>query len=344
MNSPSTRTGSRRDWSRMILAASALYCGVGLAYAVFRTPSSTGIVCDAPVADYGHLPLGSNYSQTFVVENRSPTDCQIKAIVPACACTIVDSLVFPISLKSGQTLNVPVVLQGKRPLGLQTRNLRVITDRPGDPGLVLSLQGEIVSQFKLSPSRIDLETLNTAHEVSARAQIQTVNKTPFKILGCAASIPELKVRVDDSQRDGQTVIHIETRNKLPAGTLRGYAVVEAESTVGEYIHLLIDATVEGAAVCEPDVLFIEDPAREFKMELKVRSHEAGTRCEIEGFELPGHKVTAASPNEQDRSRLLIRVSGNSHDLHRKNLRLHTTHGDLLVPICIAGRDDESTGP
>ncbi len=328
--------------SRIIGPAVTALALVALAVAAAAEPETAAtLVAPAPSYDAGSVEAGTSVTHTFELVNRGskPVAISVKA---DCGCTTTD---YDPSIPPGGTGKVTAALDTRRVRGRVSKAVRVRTDDPSQPPVVLTITVEASRALDVHPNDHPLLRGAIGAVAPLELTVAAPDGAPFEI-----------VRVEDDPALRAAVAPLADPNATPsAGTGRRYRVTLTPSptlAVGthhpkvtlittrpkaERFELEATVVVTGPLTVTPQMLQIESqkpqgilrittsrPATPFHVlgveagnpafTAKLVTVEKGRRYQVEvGYQKtasdrPANTLIKISTDEPSQPLLLVRVS------------------------------------
>ncbi len=203
--------------------------------------------------DFGQISQGEKVTHVFVISNAGGDLLEIKDVKPSCGCTVAEP--DKKSLAPGESTNLVVTFDSKGRYGKQKKIIRVTTNDPENPVIMLTLKGKVTAPTGENATYPILYFPETQHDfgkvkegtvVEYIFRFQNTGKAPLKIsdvktsCGCTAALLSserlapgeegtLKVELDTSKRSGKmsrTITITSNDPKDPVKILTVYADVQ----------------------------------------------------------------------------------------------------------------------
>lgn len=229
----------------------------------------------APEFDFGTVSQGEVVKHDFVIENRGGVDLHIQRVVPACGCT-ASSASNPV-IAPGAKGVVSVEFNTTGFSGTKRKTIRVHTDDPEQPSVVLAIRGEILPDVIVEPSRLlfgalggNPGELTTEQEVTVRVRegvgisLGTIrNHSGRVVLDLLEDTPKFKRFKASLAAD------------LPQGAVRDRVVVELKGGKRRSLNVPVVAKIRGDIEVKPSAVsfgVFDTSTTSLKRSVRVESH------------------------------------------------------------------------
>lgn len=227
----------------------------------------------APVYDFGSVAQGKTVVHGFSFVNEGEAELVIERVVPACGCTIA-SLTHD-RYQPGEKGRIDVSFDSAGFWGNKVKSVRVYSNDPRRPSYVLTVQGVVVREVEVNPSRIYFGSIRRGTGSERPFSVSTSNPD-LKILAVESKSEYLNVEMPSVADEGG-IYHgtVALTSKVPVGMFRHRIVVKTTSTEYPVLTIPVFARIEGDLVVEPqDISFglvniSQEPAEGFQAEAKV---------------------------------------------------------------------------
>ncbi|MDD2942958.1 MAG: DUF1573 domain-containing protein [bacterium] len=227
----------------------------------------------APVYDFGSVAQGKTIVHGFSFVNEGEAELVIQRVVPACGCTIA-SLSHD-RYQPGEKGRIDVTFDSSGFWGNKVKSVRVYSNDPRRPSYVLTVQGVVVREVEVNPSRIYFGSVRGGTENEKSFSVST-SSSELKILEVESKSEYLKVKMP-IVADDNGIYHgtVALSNKVPVGMFRHRIVVKTTSNEYPVLTIPVFARIEGDLVAEPqDISFglvniSQEPTGGFQAEARV---------------------------------------------------------------------------
>nr|WP_320048580.1 DUF1573 domain-containing protein [uncultured Desulfuromonas sp.] len=192
--------------------------------------------------DMGTLYAGQKSKQVFVIENHGDETLEIKKIVTTCGCTSAlsrDTLIAP-----GEATELTVKFDSRN---FQGRVVKGITLYSNDPKgkTELRLRGNIVTELKLQPVRIQLGTVEKGQVVKIPLTLSNDSDLPvtdLKLL-CTSHTMNVEPVPQQIEAGGRVELMLTvTVPKNPQLTVNGYVLISGQGHVMNKLRIPMTGT------------------------------------------------------------------------------------------------------
>lgn len=166
--------------------------------------------------DFGDIKQGEKVSHTFVLSNGGGDLLKISDVKASCGCTAAAP--EKKELAPGESTNLVVTFNSAGRMGKQSKTIRIFSNDPENPELVLSFTGNVVSASQVSDGAPTIYFSETQHDFGKVNEGDKVNYT-FNFANKGTS--ELKIN-DIKTSCGCTAALLSQDNLAPGqeGTLK----------------------------------------------------------------------------------------------------------------------------
>lgn len=116
------------------------------------TQAATNLYVASDTLDLGTVREGAVVNATFKVENRGEENLVITSVQASCGCTAVKLTDEEKTIAPGETRDIVAMFDTKGRLGMQRKYITLMTNDPGAPSYRLTLQAQVETLFRVTPS------------------------------------------------------------------------------------------------------------------------------------------------------------------------------------------------
>jgi len=125
--------------------------------------------------DFGDIKQGEKVSHTFVLSNAGGDLLKISDVKASCGCTAAAP--EKNELAPGESTNLVVTFNSAGRMGKQSKTIRIFSNDPENPELVLSFTGNVVSATQVSDGAPTIYFTETQHDFGKVNEGDKVNYT-----------------------------------------------------------------------------------------------------------------------------------------------------------------------
>lgn len=166
--------------------------------------------------DFGDIKQGEKVSHTFVISNGGGDLLKISDVKASCGCTAAAP--EKKELAPGESTNIVVTFNSTGRMGNQSKTIRINSNDPENPEMVLSFTGNVISASETSAGTPTIYFTETQHDFGKVNEGDKVNYT-FNFANKGSSVLTIK---DIKTSCGCTAALISQDNLTPGqeGTLK----------------------------------------------------------------------------------------------------------------------------
>ena len=188
------------------------------------------LVASQTVIDAGHFSRGDRIEVEFTLANQGEGDLLIRAVQPACGCTVAS---FDKKVAPGGTGKVHAFVDTTNFSGVIAKALTVLSNDPDTPRLQLTGKAEVQAHVLSEPSYVRFVATRTVPTPATGVVVFSPDDRAFKVTGVRSNLPFVKATVREATaaervpgNDGpQWRIEAELAADAPVGPLRDFLVV-----------------------------------------------------------------------------------------------------------------------
>jgi hypothetical protein len=194
-----------------------------------KTPQ---LAVDKAVIDAGRVSRGERIRVEFVLENRGEGALEIRAVQPACGCTVAS---FDRTVAPGARGKVEAVVDTTAFSGPISKSLTVVSNDPDHPRLLLTVQAEVQAHLLSSPSTVRFVHTRTLPAETVGVTVFSPDEAGLAVTAVESLLPHVTASAREATES----------ERVAAGTGRQWrieATLDAEAPIGPLRDFLIVRT------------------------------------------------------------------------------------------------------
>ncbi|MBU0678756.1 MAG: DUF1573 domain-containing protein [Verrucomicrobia bacterium] len=214
------------------------------------------IVCVQPSYDFGKADSGQVIEHTFEVRNSGQTSLEITRVKPSCGCTVANlsrKIVPP-----NETAEITTRLNLRGRSGRQRKHITVESNDPQNPGLRLTLEGDVINELEVRPNRIFYGQIQSTNPITRAIEIISQSETPLNITDIIVSHPQIETALETLQEGKHFRLQVVLN---PAGltepVLRGTIRLRTDSPRYPDINVEVSGMIVGALIVAPEKIVLQ---------------------------------------------------------------------------------------
>jgi len=260
------------------------------------------------VHNFGAVRQGSKVSHTFLVTNQGTSPLSIEKIIAGCGCTAARATAEAVA--PGATEKITVTFDTTGFVGSKSKTVRVFTNDPENPSLVLEMKGEVRAPLQIVPRRLVFdrvllgESTGASEEVTITAETEEAAK---KIVVKEAS-PSLQVH-ELGGKGLHRRYRVEVTGDEP-GEIRDRISIDIPGVLPSPMNLPVLAVITPPIKLSPSSLNLTLVKGRERIVRRVRvEHATGaTPFRVTGVKSDNPSIKAELKEDPDMRRHLIEVS------------------------------------
>lgn len=223
----------------LALGFGSLGCVVG----VTPSPTSSGprVFAEAPLHDFGEVPIGTVVRHVFPVQNRGGRPLTLRPVRAACACAVDVSAGG--TLAAGQSGWVEVAFDTAGAGGRRVRTVAIETNDPETRELVLTLQGTVVADVVVTPEKVFFGRVPRGASRERTVEVETAPGVSVRrVVKASRRLAVRSVRLAGPRRGIR--LHVTLRPQTRPGTFDDSIVVTTTSRRQSEIRIPVLGLVE----------------------------------------------------------------------------------------------------
>lgn len=288
---------------------------LALLFILLSAPVASGEELSVPKAalresvhNFGVVKQGSKVSHTFLVANQGSSPLSIEKIIAGCGCTAVRATAD--SVAPGTTTQIMVTFDTAGFVGPKSKTVRVFTNDPETPSLVLELKGEVKAPLSIVPRRLvfDRVLLGTSKGASEEVTITADSAEAARKIVVKEASPSLQVH--DLGGEGiYRRYRVEVVGEEP-GEIRDRISVDIPGVLSSPMNLPVLAVITPPVKLSPSSLNLTLVKGRERIVRRIRVEHAagGTPFKVTGVTSDTPSIKAELKEDPDLRRHLIEVS------------------------------------
>ena len=239
---------------------------------VAHATAAPQIQCDSPQYEFGELSSDVPIEHTFVITNNGDEPLTISDVKSSCGCTTTDLKSAVVS--PGESVDLQVKAKLVARTGIQSKTVKVHSDDPKTPELVLSIKGQVTAPVMLEPYRLYFgnvkpnDQLVKAVKVLLEEPETTITRVEVldeKNFPLASDNPNWRVTIERSEDQIGYVLSVHAQAPSMIGRHAVMVAVYTDHPKVPMVRLPVSITVSGALSIAPDeILVFQEPTGESK--------------------------------------------------------------------------------
>jgi hypothetical protein len=152
------------------------------------------MVVDNPVKDFGNVMKGEMVKHTFRFSNEGSSTLEILGAEATCGCQ--ETLLSSKQIEAGQSGQIDVSVDTSVLIGAVTESVKIFTNDPQHPSVLLSIKADVQQEISLSSPSIYFGDVPKGKEVTEEIIITVPAEKSIKILSAESSDESVKVRLE----------------------------------------------------------------------------------------------------------------------------------------------------
>ena len=303
---------------------------------------SPRIGVDSSVFDFGAIAQGSPVEHLFTINNTGTDPLKIERLNPSCGCTAAS--LSTQTIDPGNSATIRTVFDTTGFQGYKVKTVRVYSNDPQQPSIVLTLKGSVIPDVVVDPPRVFFGNVKKGSADSITVTVAGSEQNTVKILDVDSRSSDIALKVEDTKTDhgpGKKIT-VKLNENLPVGTIRSRIAVKTSSEKNPVIQIPVFAKITGEVQMVPaDVSFglIEGPLNQEAVQRVTMESTAGHPVRILSADSdnPDVAVEVNSPEDGSKNELLVRLKQGTSGMIRALVTIVTDHPDstqnkLTLPV------------
>lgn len=211
--------------------------------------------------DFGVVATGSKTTFLFEMKNKYQQDIQIASVSSSCGCTT--PTVTKTVLKTGEKGGVLATFNTTSFTGPKTATITVKFNQPFFAEVQLLVSGNIVTDVFFEPSDIAFGDQPQGAEPERDIKVTFLNRPNLKIDDIRSECTDLKVRVGEPTRNGNSVsyvLKVVLKPTMPPGQISERLTLVTSDKSLKTVLVGISGNIRPPIEVNPDSLYIAIPA------------------------------------------------------------------------------------
>ena len=292
--------------------------------------SAPHIAIDSPVFDFGTIAQGAAVEHLFTINNTGSDPLKIERLNPSCGCTA--ATLSAQTVDPGSTATIRTVFDTTGFQGYKVKTVRVYSNDPQQPSVVLTLKGSVVPDVVVDPPRVFFGNVKKGATDSIDVTVSGSDQNTVKILDVDSRSTDISLsqEVLKTEHGIGKKITVKLNPDLPVGTVRSRIAVKTSSERNPVVHIPVFAKIIGEIQLAPsDVSFglIEGPLTQDAVQ-KVAVQSGSRQVKILSIDSDNPAVSAeVSPGSGSKNELLVRLRQGTSGMVRALVTVVTDHPD-----------------
>jgi hypothetical protein len=297
-----------------------------------------------PSHDFGKVTEGQRLQHTFQIMNSGDADLAVITVEPSCGCTTTGD--WPHRLSPGQTGMIPVTVDTTHFSGPITKTITIVTNTPGTPTMVLSLDATISTPISIANTSLLFPAVEDPNETATRATtIRAEVADTLRLTDLQSDSPLFAPQLREVIPGKEYELVVKTVPPLPEGTQAGRITLHTSNKEMPVLSINAVVTVLPALQIAPSAFTFYAPklAAAEKRFAVVMNHRGR---DLQVFDVstnaPGVQLSMA-PSE-DHKRFTITVTfpagfevRSSDRFHLQGKTNQSSMPTFMIPIVYRGK-------
>jgi hypothetical protein len=246
------------------------------------------IVCAEPTYDFGERDSTETVEHTFTIKNEGDLTLVLSRVRPSCGCTVANLSRDEVPPGEEAQLSTRLSLKGRS--GRQRKNIRVESNDPETPNLMLYLEGSAVNNIEIKPRHIYFGQLS--QDAVATSVVEVTSLKPLEIKAASSTVDYFEVILDPLQDGGGYRVSVVTKPPLAQGSSQGE--IRLERGQGEALTIPASVMVVGPLAVAPSELVVkEGDDRSVTRYIIIRAGEV-KEFAVTGVEVPDERISVTT--------------------------------------------------
>ena len=206
------------------------------------------------IYDFGTVQQGQHVDHQFTLKNTGQGVLKVERVHSSCGCTaaVLDSD----TIKPGSQTDLKVSFDTTGFQGPKIKTVRIYTNDPKQPTVLMTLQGTIQPDIQLSVPKLNFGDLKKGDSRTLRLTVTAAKQSKLQIQDVSTRSQYLDVRSEDvSSPDASGKrITVVLKDSLPVGMLRERIVVKTTSGNNPVVNVPVFARVLGDLKLSPSLV------------------------------------------------------------------------------------------
>ena len=162
------------------------------------------IFCDEPTYDFGEMDNMSKVEHTFVLKNTGNAKLIISRVKPACGCTVAK--LSSREIVPGETASLKTILSLKNRHGHQRKSIKVQSNDPKNPNLLLYLKGRAVTDIEIKPRNVNFRLQSQTNSAVKTVEISSKKSLVItEVISSSAIVNPTLEHIEDNHKYTLTI-------------------------------------------------------------------------------------------------------------------------------------------
>lgn len=274
-----------------------------------RSSSSPVIQVEGAQHDFGDVWAGADVEHTFRIHNRGDIPLEIRKVQPSCGCTSAGE--YPKLIQPGDAGLFPFRIKTVNLRGPSSKTIKIESNDPARPELVLTLKGNYLHAVEVSPSGAFLGNIVGPGSVSRAVTIKSNVQDRLQLKLRPSEAGQVRFKLDETIAGKEYKLEVTTVPPHQPGIIRTAAVLETNVTQQPLVSVPITGRVPERIDLYPQATVQPNtPAHLPSSQLSFLLTNHGTdpiRILDATTDDPGIKVTIQSTNAGQTNRIVAEI-------------------------------------
>lgn len=279
------------------------------------------LVITEPQFDFGTRPNTEVVEHSFELRNEGDAPLVITRVKASCGCTVAKLTSKEIAPGESEKLTAKLNLKGRR--GRQNKGIRIQSNDPTQPSIMVFLKGTAVTEFDISPGHVHFGRVRSDSEEMRPVSV-TSHTAPFTITSVSVDSEYFRYETDNDTHAQSHTINVYLVPPLPPGVLSQTMTVKTDHPKKPGFVIRLGANVQTALSVAPFEIRIRKDAKMPLTRYVIVRSNFGRPFKIESVEMPGESMSyEIQPMGNAGYRLAVKGIDLSMDLHEKSIIVRT---------------------
>jgi hypothetical protein len=301
------------------------------------------IKCDEPVFDFGYLPNIVSFEHNFSIRNAGDDTLTIKKVDTSCGCA--PAAINKYRIAPGESAEIKITVSLARRNGRQRYLVRVYSNDPETPELVLTTTGTALFGIRANPPRLYFGSVPLNASDTKKLEVVSDTNLSFSITDIVCDSKLVKIEKTEKKIKQKYELSITTIPPLPYGMQRFDITVRTDNSEFPKLNIPVMIRVTGPVYSTPDELVIDRDLNKTTARMLVVQalHKSEENFQIVGVETPDENIKVTIRKASGGGyRITLEDIQVSKELEGTNIKIITdskSMPELLVPIRLVRKDN-----
>lgn len=243
-----------RSYNKQVLIVLLIMAGLIL-FSEEKAYTTPKIQFESINYDFGKVKEGEKVRHLFKFKNIGDEPLHIKKVISTCDCTA--AIVSKKILVPQEEGEIEAVFDSTKKVTNETKLIKVSSNDPNTPHLILTMKGEVIPEIKIEPQELNfgeitynrkeiVKTLKISFPANDKLEVKKITQPHSKYI---------KAKIV-SKKQGETIIEVKIKGNLKVGRLTDSLSIFTTSKIYPVKRILIVANVKGDILIKPNFLLI----------------------------------------------------------------------------------------